>query len=80
LFGFHDHWVGVYSSSSFTAGGKRNAMILRYGYGCVASMVIALVIDVTLLTVVSVMGLFPPNNFYFPGRCYWIRFLLFIIS
>ena len=45
-----------------------------------ASMPISLVIDAALLTVVPVVSLFPPNNLNFSGRCYWVRFLLFVIS
>ena len=44
---------------------------------CWVSMVVPLVIDAALLAVMPVMGLFPPNNFYFSERCHWVRFLLF---
>src|SRR6266540_2423554 len=78
LLQFYDHWVGIYPSSSFTFGGWRIAS--RLWCGCGASMVVPLVIDAALLTIMPVMGLFPPNDLYFPERYYWVRFLLFVIS
>ena len=88
MFKFHDHWVGIYPSSSFTISGWRTATILilklrlrlrlRLRYGCWASMFVPLVIDAALLTIVPVMDLSPPNNLNFPRRCHWVRFLLFV--
>ena len=75
MFEFHDHWVGIYPSSSFTDG-RRTAMTWR----CRASMTVSLIVDVTLLIIMPVIGLFPSNIFYFSRGCHWVQFLLFVIT
>ena len=43
-------------------------------------MIIPLVIYAALLTIPSIVHLFSPDVFNFSGRCYWVRFLLFVVS
>ena len=48
--------------------------------GCRTPMMVFLVKYATLLAIVSIVNLLSSNIFYFPRRCHWIQFLLFVFD